>query len=54
MGLFDKLFSKKEAEAAKEATTVYSGLTLYRPAFTSWNGKLYESELVRAYSGYGK
>lgn len=48
MGLFDKLFSKKEAEAAKEATTVYSGLTLYRPAFTSWNGKLYESELVRA------
>ena len=48
MGLFDKLFSKKEAQAAQDATTVYSGLTLYRPAFTSWNGKLYESELVRA------
>ena len=48
MGLFDKLFPKKEVEAANEATTVYSGLTIYRPAFHTWDGKLYESELVRA------
>jgi len=48
MGLFEKLFSKKEAQAAHEIDTTYTGLTLYRPAFTSWDGRLYESELVRA------
>lgn len=47
MGLFDKLFGKKEVQAA-EQSTVFSGLTLYKPAFSSWNGKLYESELVRS------
>ena len=48
MGLFEKLFSKKEAQAAHELNTTFTGLTLYRPAFTSWDGRLYESELVRA------
>lgn len=47
MGLFSKFFSKKEEQAAELATT-YTGLTIYKPAFTTWNGKLYESELVRA------
>ena len=47
MGLFEKLFGKKETEAAS-VSTQYTGLTVYKPAFTSWNGKLYESELVRA------
>ena len=47
MGLFEKLFGKKETESAS-VSTQYTGLTVYRPAFTSWNGKLYESELVRA------
>lgn len=47
MGLFAKLFSKKEEQAA-ELSTSYTGLTIYKPAFTTWNGKLYESELVRA------
>ena len=47
MGLFDKLFSKKEEQIADISTT-YTGLTLYKPAFSSWSGKIYESELVRA------
>lgn len=47
MGLFDKLFSKKEKDAG-ELSTSFTGLTIYKPAFTTWNGKLYESELVRA------
>ena len=47
MGLFEKLFTPKEKQLADVSTT-YTGLTVYRPAFTSWNGRLYESELVRA------
>lgn len=47
MGLFEKLFTPKEKQLA-DVTTTYTGLTVYRPAFTSWNGRLYESELVRA------
>ena len=47
MGLFEKLFTPKEKQLA-EVSTTYTGLTVYRPAFTSWNGRLYESELVRA------
>ena len=47
MGLFEKLFTPKE-KALADLSTTYTGLTVYRPAFTSWNGRLYESELVRA------
>ena len=47
MGLFEKFFSKKETQQA-DVSTSYTGLTIYKPAFTSWNGRLYESELVRA------
>lgn len=47
MGLFEKLFTPKEKQLADVSTT-YTGLTVYKPAFTSWNGRLYESELVRA------
>lgn len=47
MGLFDKIFTKQDKQIAS-VSTQYTGLTVYRPAFTSWNGKLYESELVRS------
>ncbi len=47
MGLFEKLFTPKETQAA-ETTTTFTGLTIYKPVFRSWNGRLYESELVRA------
>lgn len=46
MGLFDSLFTKKEQ--AKELKGYWKTLTAYSPSFTSWNGQLYESELVRS------
>lgn len=48
MGIFDQLFKKKNVEAAKKYDGYFETLTAYRPHFTSWNGKLYETELVRA------
>lgn len=46
MGLFDKIF--KYRQDLKQAMTVFKTLTGYTPAFTSWNGMIYESLLVRA------
>lgn len=49
MGIFDRFF--KKAEKAKTEVAVdsyYKMLTPYQPHFTSWNGALYESELVRS------
>ena len=45
MGLFDKLFPKKHDIVAEQ---YFKLLTGYTPAFTSWDGQLYESELVRS------
>ena len=46
MSLFDSIFGKKPS--IKNADSYFQTLTAYRPAFTTWNGKLYECELVRA------
>lgn len=46
MGIFEKIFTKKED--LKVAKSYFQALSAYQPVFTSWNGKLYESELVRA------
>lgn len=46
MGLFEKIF--KYRQDLKQASTVFKTLTGYTPAFTSWNGMIYESLLVRA------
>lgn len=46
MGLFDKIFKKNEEQG--KAESFFKTLTAYRPAFTSWCGELYESELVRS------
>lgn len=48
MGLFDKLFRPKNEEIGKEAQEYFKTLTAYRPHFTTWNGSIYESELVRS------
>lgn len=48
MGIFDFLFKKDNVEAARSYDGYFETLTAYRPHFTSWNGKLYESELVRS------
>lgn len=46
MGLFESIFGKKKA--APQADGVFKTLTAYTPVFTTWGGKLYESELIRA------
>ena len=52
MGLFDKIFrpnkDKEAAQAMASAEGYFRTLTGYRPVFTSWQGSIYESELVRA------
>lgn len=52
MGLFDEIFrpkKNKEAEKAlREAEGFFTTLTGYQPVFTSWQGCIYESEVVRA------
>ena len=47
MGLFDWLFGNKPKEQGQYEGT-YKMLNGYTPHFSSWNGHLYESELVRA------
>lgn len=46
MGLFEKIFGKDKRPNARVET--FRMLNGYTPVFTSWNGRLYESELVRA------
>lgn len=48
MGLFDFLFGNRPKEPAREPAEVFKMLNGYTPRFTSFNGGLYESELVRA------
>ena len=48
MGLFEKIFKPRQAEAARIAKEYFRTLTAYQPHFTTWNGSLYESDLVRA------
>ncbi len=46
MGLFDKIF--KRPNPTPETNGFFQTLTAYTPIFTSWGGRIYESELVRA------
>ena len=46
MGLIDRLFGRAPKSAPAEGR--FQTLTAYSPVFTSWGGKIYESELVRA------
>lgn len=48
MGLFDVLFKKQNKDVAKVNDGYFQTLTAYKPHFSSWNGKLYESALVRS------
>ena len=51
-GLFEKIFRPGENRPAAEALTnargVFETLTGYQPSFTTWQGQIYESSLVRA------
>ena len=46
MGLIDRIFGRAPKSAPAEGR--FQTLTAYQPAFTSWGGQIYESELVRA------
>ena len=46
MGLFEKIF--KKSEPTKSPDGFFKTLTAYKPEFTSFDGSLYESDLVRA------
>ena len=48
MGLFEKIFKPKNEEVARQAHEYFKTLTAYHPHFTTWNGSIYESELVRS------
>lgn len=48
MSLFDWIFKKPNVDVARENDGYFRTLTAYKPHFTTWNGKIYESELVRA------
>ena len=52
MSLFDKIFrpekAKEMARALTDAKGYFKTLTAYRPAFTNWNGAIYESLIVRS------
>lgn len=52
MGLFNSIFrpgsAKKSDEMLRNASKLFQTLTAYKPVYTSWGGKIYESEIVRA------
>lgn len=48
MGLFDWIWKKPQIDVARYNDGYFKTLTAYRPHFSTWNGSLYESELVRS------
>ena len=49
MGIFDNLFNRRKNQLARDYyDSNFATFTAYNPVFRDWNGKLYESELVRA------
>ncbi|MBR3321532.1 MAG: hypothetical protein IKG04_06415, partial [Exiguobacterium sp.] len=48
MGLFDFLFKQKNKTVAFHNDGYFQTLTAYQPSFSSWNGRIYESLLVRS------
>lgn len=46
MGLFESIFGRRRNSG--QNGSIYQTLTAYQPAWRSWGGKIYESELVRA------
>lgn len=49
MGIFDNLFNRRKNQMARDYyDSNFATFTAYNPVFRDWNGKLYESELVRA------
>ena len=48
MGLFEKLFGKKPEPVTVKQQHIFQLLDGYVPAFHTWNGSVFESDLIRA------
>ena len=48
MGMLEKIFGRREQPAALQKAQTFRLLQGYTPAFTTWRGSIYESELIRA------
>lgn len=48
MGLLESIFGKRPKAVENQIDGFFKTLTAYSPVFTTWGGKLYESELIRA------
>ena len=48
MGIFEKIFGRKEPVAAAKAKATFQLLEGYTPTFYNWSGSIYESDLIRA------
>ena len=46
MGIFEKIFGKKDGPA-QQARQMFQLLDGYKPSFRTWNGSIYESDLIR-------
>ena len=47
MGIFEKIFGKRQ-DPARKAKDTFSLLEGYSHAFTTWNGSIFESDMIRA------
>ena len=48
MGMLEKIFGKREQPAGLRNAQTFRMLEGYTPAWTTWHGSIYESELIRA------
>ncbi len=48
MGMLEKIFGRKDQPAALKNAQIFKMLEGYTPAWTTWHGCIYESELIRA------
>ena len=48
MGMLEKIFGRREQQVALQNAKTFKLLEGYTPAFTTWRGSIYESELIRA------
>ena len=48
MGVFEKIFGKREQPAVVKANTTFQLLEGYTPTFHTWSGSVFESDLIRA------
>lgn len=48
MGMFERIFGKREQPAGLKNAQIFRMMEGYTPAWTTWQGSIYESELIRA------